>query len=121
MFSSPNHVPNPSLVVECVDPAHATMYLNQPLTADDAHELRRVAQVLPPRVRVLRVQVGAADANQHTMDALRDVVRAWRSRGNIHLVFVGGLPASRQQSGLDVTTAVAHLQWPSPAHTAAFL
>ena len=121
MFSLPNRSGSASLVVERVGPAQATMYLDRPLTATDAHELRHLTQILPPTVQVLRVQVRAADVNQQAMDALRDVVRAWRSRGNVHLVFVGGFSASPEQVGVRVPVVIPDPDWGAAALTAAFL
>jgi hypothetical protein len=110
-----------SLVVECVDHAQATMYLDNSLTASHAHELRRLAQLLPPRVRVLRVQLRASDTTESTMNALRDVVHVWRRRGTVHLVFVGGLSPVRAPIPVEPTAVDAALEWSSAAHTAAFL
>ena len=121
MFSVPDRMGSSSLVVECVDPAHATMYLDRPLTEDDARELRHLAHVLPARVRVLRVQIRTAELTQHIMDALRDVVRAWRSRGNVHLVFVGGFSPSREQVTVRGPVVSPDQDWSAAAHTAAFL
>jgi hypothetical protein len=121
MVSFPHRATNRSLVVECVDRSHATMYLDRPLTTQDADELRQLTQVLPLPVRSLRVQVRAVDANQQTMNALRDVVRAWRSRGNVHLVFVGGLATISSEAPAELPYEDAHAEWGSPAHTAAFL
>ena len=121
MFSLPDRSRSASLVVERVGPAQATMYLDHPLTAADAHELRHLTQALPPAVRVLRVQVRAADVNQHVMDALRDVVRAWRWHGNIHLVFVGGFSPSREQVVVRAPVVIPDPDWGAAAHTAAFL
>ena len=121
MFSLPDRSGNASLVVERVGPAQATMYLDHPLTAADAHELRHLTQLLPPAVQVLRVQVRAADVNQHVMDSLRDIVRAWRSRGNVHLVFVGGFSPCREQASVRVPVVSPDPDWGAAAHTAAFL
>jgi hypothetical protein len=116
-----------SLVVEGVDRTHATMYLDRPLSASDTRELHRLAGVLPATIRVLRVQLMAADANQHTMSALRDIIRAWRPRGNVHLVFVGGFASRPQQSAVELPPRVSVPdigvagESSSPAHTAAFL
>ena len=127
VLSIPTPALNRSLIVECVDRTHATMYLGRALTATDAHELRHLTETLPPSIRVLRVQLRAADANQHTMDALRDVVRSWRARGNVHLVFVGPVVRSAERRTIETPAAIElppmrdGADWGSPAHTAAFL
>ena len=121
MVTLPSHPASRSLVVECVDRTHATMYLDRPLTMADALELRQLTEILPAPVRVLRVQLRAVDANPQTMNALRDVVRAWRPRGNVHLVFIGGFAPGARQTSIDVPAGNRDVEWSSPAHTAAFL
>jgi hypothetical protein len=107
--------------VECIDRTQATLYLDHRPTASDARELCRLARGLPFSVSVLRVQLPAADANDGMMDALHDIVRTWRQRGNVHLVFVGGFAASMQPAAGAATFPTADPEWSSPAHTAAFL
>lgn len=128
MFGLASRASSYPLIVEGVDHAHATMYVDHPLSPGDAQQLRQLAQLLPLPVRVLRVQLCAADANEHTMSVLRDVIRAWRPRGNVHLIFVGGLPASRRQIPtprqpvtIDLPAGLSDGEWSSAAHTAAFL
>lgn len=127
VLSIPAPALNRSLIVECVDRTHATMYLGRALTATDAHELRHLTEGLPPSIHVLRVQLRAIDANQHTMNALREIVRAWRARGNVHLVFISAVARSAERPRIETPDVVRlpatrdDADWGSPAHTAAFL
>lgn len=109
---------SPLLHIECVGGAQAAVYLLRPLTAENIHELRRLTVAIPRSARFLRVQLRAREADQYTMNALRELIRCWRHRGNVHLLFLcdadGIAPA--EQAG-----PVVDAEWGSAAATAAFL
>ena len=120
VHSSPAH--NDTWVdVECVGGGAATVYLLRPLSARDMLELYRIPNTLPPSVSTLRLQLRGTDVDALTMKALRTLVRMWRCRGAVHVVFVGRLAASAPQHG-GVPAHRAVLPDPSSAAaTAAFL
>ena len=108
----------PLFHIECVGGAYATVYLVRPLTAQHIHELGHLTRSIPDSVRFLRVQLRAAEADQYTMNALRGLVRSWRHRGNVHMVFLTDGEEKYTQER-DQRTSDAALS--SAAATAAFL
>ncbi|HKO14591.1 MAG TPA: hypothetical protein VJU87_00030 [Gemmatimonadaceae bacterium] len=109
------------LDVECVDRSCATVYLSRSITSYHLLDLYRVANALPRSVHTLRVQLGGADADAFTMDALRTLVRMWRYRGPVHLVFAGRADPRRPYPSHDVGDRPAALDMTDAATTAAFL
>lgn len=92
----------------------ATLYLHRALTVGDIPDLRIACAVLPMHVRHLRIDARALrDADGHTREVLRDIVRYWRRTRS------GGLAlcATERLLGMAPTTPVpivpaATLRWP---------
>lgn len=57
----------------------ATLYLHRALAGADLRDVRIACALLPPEVRLLRIDARAlAEAGRRTREVLREVVRNWR-------------------------------------------
>jgi hypothetical protein len=76
---------------------------------------------MPRATRFLRVQLRAGEADQYTMNALRELIRLWRDRGNVHLVFLSDGEGRSEADAQEHSPPTFPAEWSSPAATAAFL